>query len=150
MAQTLVQIFIHVVFSTKNRADMITPEIEAELFAYIGGIAKNNRSKLVAANGTANHVHLLLLLSKNIELSELVGDIKRNSSRWLKSKGDNFRSFGWQDGFAAFSVGHTQVASVKDYISRQKEKHSGRNFESEMRMFFDKYEIEYDERYVWD
>ena len=80
MAQTLVQMFVHVVFSTKNRAEMINLEIETELFAYIGGIAANNNSKLIAANGTANHIHLLILLSKTIRLSELVGDIKRNSS----------------------------------------------------------------------
>jgi REP element-mobilizing transposase RayT len=145
MAQTLVQVFIHVVFSTKNRVDMISPEIEPELFAYIGGIAANNISKLVAANGTANHIHLLLLLSKTIELSELIGDIKRTSSRWIKSKGDNFKSFGWQDGFAAFSVGQTQVPMVKDYVANQKEKHGRQKFEDEIRMFYDKYEIKYDE-----
>jgi REP element-mobilizing transposase RayT len=150
MAQTLVQIFIHIVFSTKNRAELITPEIEAELFAYVGGIAANNKSKLIAANGTANHIHLLILLSKTIELSELVGDIKRNSSRWIKTKSDIFKSFGWQDGFAAFSVGQTQVPIVKEYIARQKEKHGRQSYEDEMRMFYDKYKIEYDERYVWD
>ena len=150
MAQTLVQIFIHAVFSTKNRADMITPEIETELFAYMGGIAANNNSKLVAANGTANHIHLLILLSKTIGISEIVGDIKRNSSRWIKSKGDKFKTFGWQDGFAAFSVGQTQIPMVKEYIAKQKEKHDSRKFEDEMRMFYDKYEIEFDERYVWD
>jgi putative transposase len=150
VAQTLVQIFIHVVFSTKNRVEMITPEIEPELFAYIGGIAANNNSKLVAANGTANHIHLLMLLSKTIELSEFVGDIKRNSSRWIKSKGDDLKSFGWQDGYSAFSVGQTQVPMVKEYIADQKEKHGRQKFEDEMRTFYDKYRIEYDERYVWD
>ncbi|CAN5729110.1 IS200/IS605 family transposase [soil metagenome] len=150
MAQTLVQIFIHVVFSTKNRVEMIAPEIESELFAYIGGIAANNNSKLVAAGGTANHVHLLILLSKTIGLSELVGDIKRNSSRWIKTKGDSYKTLGWQDGFGAFSVGQTQVPMVKEYIANQKEKHDRLKFEDEMRMFYDKYGIEYDERYVWD
>ncbi len=150
MAQTLVQIFIHVVFSTKNRVEMITPEIEKELFAYIGGIAANNKSKLIAANGTVNHIHLLILLSKTIGTSELVGDIKRNSSRWIKTKGDNFKTFGWQDGFAAFSVGQTQVPMVKEYIANQKNKHGRQTFEDEMRMFYDKYGIEYDERYIWD
>jgi putative transposase len=149
MAQTLVHIFIHVVFSTKNRVEMITPEIEPELFAYIGGIAANNNSKLVAANGTANHIHLLILLSKTIGVSELIGDIKRNSSRWIKTKGD-FKSFGWQDGFSAFSVGQTQVPMVKEYIANQKEKHGKQKFEDEMRMFYAKYEIEFDERYIWD
>jgi putative transposase len=150
MAQTLVQLFIHVVFSTKNRVEMITPEIEPELFAYIGGIAANNNSKLVAANAAANHIHLLILLSKTIELSELVGDIKRSSSRWIKSKSESFKTFGWQDGFAAFSVGQTQVSMVKQYIASQKEKHGKQKFEDEMRVFYEKYEIQYDERYVWD
>ena len=109
MAQTLDADICSRCFPTKNRIDMITPEIETELFAYIGGIAANNNSKLVAANGTANHIHLLILLSKTIGSSELVGDIKRNSSRWIKTKGDRFKTFGWQDGFAAFSVGQTQV-----------------------------------------
>lgn len=129
---------------------MIAPEIETELFAYIGGIVTNNKSKLVAANGTTNHVHLLILLSKTIDISELIGDIKRNSSRWIKTKGDKFKMFGWQDGFAAFSVGETQVPHVKKYIADQKFNHGGRNFEDEMRMFFNKYGIEYDEQYVWD
>lgn len=150
MAQTLVQIFVHIVFSTKHRADIITPEIESELFSYIGGIAANNNSTLVAANGTTNHIHLLILLSKNIELSELVGDIKRNSSRWIKTKGNCFKTFGWQNGFAAFSVGQIQVSIVKEYIAKQKEKHRSQKFEEEMRIFYDKYAIKYDERYVWD
>ncbi len=150
MAQTLVEMFVHIVFSTKNRANLILPEIEPELFAYIGGISNNNSSKLVAAGGTANHVHLLILLSKTVKLSDLVGDIKRNSSRWIKTRDSKFASFGWQDGFAAFSVSPTQVPNIKEYIARQKEKHAGQNFEDEMRKFFDKYSISYDERYVWD
>ncbi len=84
-------------FSTKHRADLILPEIEEELFSYIGGIANNNKSKLLAANGTKNHVHLLVSMSKNIELSKLVGDIKRDSSKWIKTKGVSYRNFGWQD-----------------------------------------------------
>lgn len=150
MAQTLVQIFVHVVFSTKNRVDLITSEIESELFAYIGGITAKNNSKLITANGTPNHIHLLILLSKTISVSELVGDIKRNSSRWIKTKSDRFKSFGWQDGFSAFSVGQMQVSIVKEYIANQKKKHGKQKFEDEMRMFYDKYEIEYDDRYIWD
>lgn len=150
MSQTLVQLFVHVVFSTKHRADLITPDIEPELYAYIGGIAANNNSILVTAGGTANHVHLLLLLSKNVELSVLVGDIKRNSSRWIKTKSLEFAAFAWQDGFAAFSVGQTQVPMVKKYIAEQKLKHIDQRFEEEMRRFLTKYEIVYDERYIWD
>lgn len=111
---------------------MITPKIETELFAYIGGIAANNNSKLVVANGTTNHIHLLILLSKTIGLSELIDDIKRNSSRWIKTKDDRFKTFGWQDGFAAFSVGQTQLPMVKEYIANQKGKHGKQKFEGEI------------------
>jgi len=107
MAQTLVSLYVHVVFSTKNRADLIPPEIEETLFSYFGGILQNNHSKLIAANGTKNHVHLLISLSKNISLSELVGDIKRDSSKWIKTNNANFENFQWQNGYGAFSVGYT-------------------------------------------
>lgn len=150
MAQTLVSLYVHIIFSTKNRVGIIAPEIEPELFAYIGGILNNNKSKLLAANGTADHVHLLISLSKNLALSELVGDIKRDSSVWIKKQDSRFHSFHWQDGYGAFSVGHTQIADVKKYIANQKEHHAGNSFEDEFRYFLNKYEMDYDERYVWN
>ena len=150
MAQTLVKLYVHVIFSTKNRADFIKPEIEEELFAYIGGITNNNKSKLLEANGTMNHIHLLVSMSKNIELSELVGDIKRDSSKWIKTNGAAYRNFHWQDGYGAFSVGYTQIEDVKNYIASQKEHHRKISFEDEFRYFLKKYDVEYDERYVWD
>ena len=150
MAQTLVKLYVHIIFSTKNRADLILPEIEEELFAYFGGISNNNNSKLLAAGGTENHLHLLVSMSKNIELSELVGDIKRDSSKWIKTKGNSFRAFQWQDGYGAFSVGYTQIEDVKKYIANQKSHHLKISFEDEFRYFLNKYEVDYDERYVWD
>ncbi|MBV9958152.1 MAG: IS200/IS605 family transposase [Acidobacteria bacterium] len=150
MPQSLVKMLVHLVFSTKNRARLITPEIEVELFGYIHGIVENNQSKLILANGTENHVHLLISLGKTMTISELVGDIKRDSSKWIKTKGSEFRDFHWQEGYGAFSVGQTQVREVMQYIARQKEHHAQRNFEDEFRYFLKKYEIEHDERYVWD
>lgn len=150
MAQTFVKLYVHIIFSTKNRADLIRPEIEEELFSYIGGITNNNKSKLLSAGGTENHIHLLVSMSKNIELSKLVGDIKRDSSKWIKTKGKDFNLFQWQDGYGAFSVGHTQIADVKKYIAKQKEPHASDSFEDEFRYFLNKYEMDYDERYVWD
>jgi len=150
MAQTLVKLYIHIVFSTKNRANLIQPEIEDELFSYIGGISNNNKSKLLAANGTANHIHLLISMNKNIELSKLVGYIKRDSSKWIKTKGNSYRLFQWQDGYGAFSVGYTQIEDVKKYIAKQKTHHEELSFEDEFRYFLNKYDVEYDERYVWD
>lgn len=149
MAQTLVSLLVHVIFSTKHRADLITPEIESELFAYIGGVLNNNKSKLIAANGTTNHVHLLVSLSKTISLSELVGDLKRDSSAWIKTKGQEFADFHWQDGYGAFSIGQSQMTTVKNYIEQQKIKHQKINFEDELRKFLRKYEIDFDENYIW-
>ena len=150
MAQTIFDVIIHVVFSTKNRVKLIGPEIEAELFAYIGGITNADKSKLIGANGTSNHVHLLISLNKNILAPDLIGNIKRDSSKWIKTKGMIYSKFGWQDGYAAFSVGHTQIEAVKKYIGNQKEHHKKSLFEDEMRTFFRKYEIAYDEKYIWD
>ena len=150
MAQTLVGLYVHVIFSTKNRVGMIAPEIEPDLYGYIGGILNNNQSKLLAAGGASDHLHLLISLSKNIGLSEPVGDIKRDSSVWIKKQDSQFYAFHWQDGYGAFSVGYSQIKTVKDYIARQKIKHEEINFKDEFRRFLRKYEMEYDERYVWD
>ena len=150
MAQTLVSLLIHIIFSTKHRADLIEPEIESELFAYIAGIVSNNDSKLIIAGGTKDDVHLLVSLGKTISLSKLVGDIKRDSSKWLKTKNAAFQGFYWQDGYGAFSIGQSQLERVKDYITRQKEKHATRSFEDEVRAFSKKYGIKHDERYIWD
>src|SRR5262245_7800882 len=150
MAQTLVSLYIQVVFSTKNRVKIIPPEVEADLFAYLGGIVNNHASKLLAANGTSNHLHLLISLGKNILIPELLGHIKRDSSRWLKSKSNMLSKFSWQDGYSVFSVGHLQLSSVKKYIADQKSHHAKHLFEDEMRSFYKKYDIAFDERYIWD
>jgi putative transposase len=150
MAQTLVSLYVHVIFSTKNRADLIQPNVEEELWSYIGGILNNNKSKLLASNGVENHIHLLMSLSKNIALSELIGDVKRDSSKWIKTKGNEYQNFQWQDGYGAFSVGYTQLDDVKEYIAKQKIHHAKTSFEDELRYFLDKYEVEFDERYIWD
>lgn len=150
MPQSLVKILIHAVFSTKNRSDLISSEIENDLFGYMSGIVENNKSKLVLANGTANHVHLLISLGKTLSISELIGDIKRDSSVWIKKQDSQFLSFHWQEGYGAFSVGQSQVGDVMKYISKQKLHHQKKSFENEMRSFYRKYEIEFDERYVWD
>jgi putative transposase len=149
MAQTLVSLYVHIVFSTKNRIDIIEPEIEADLYAYMGGIFNNNGSKLLSAGGTGNHSHLLASLGKNIGLSELVGDVKRDSSVWLKDKGSRYANFHWQDGYGTFSVGYTQLNDVKRYIANQKQHHAAKSFEDELRYFLDKYHVDYDEEYIW-
>lgn len=110
----------HIVFSTKNRVDLIAPEIENDLFGYIHGIVENNGSKLLIANGTANHIHLLVSLPKKIDIPELIGDIKRDSSSWIKKQDTGYSGFYWQKGYGAFSIGQSQVEAVMNYIKRQK------------------------------
>src|SRR5436190_757839 len=144
MAQTLVSILVHVIFSTKNREPLIISETEPELFAYIGGILKNNESRLLDGGGTADHVHLLISQSKNIALSTLMKDVKKDSSSWIKTKGRPFRNFHWQDGYAGFSIGKSELSGVRRYISQQKEHHRKRTFQDELMQFFNDYEIEYD------
>lgn len=150
MPQSLFKILVHIVFSTKNRADLISPEIETALFGYIHGIVENNASKLIVAGGTANHIHLLVSLGKKVDVPELLGDIKRDSSSWIKRQDKSCANFYWQKGYGAFSIGQSQVETVVNYIKRQKEHHTKRNFRAEFRILLKKYEIEYDERYVWD
>ena len=129
---------------------MITPEIENDLFGYIHGIIENNGSKLIIANGTANHIHLLISLGKKIDIPELIGDIKRDSSSWIKKQDSSFSNFYWQKGYGAFSIGQSQIETVVNYIKRQKEHHAKQDFKDEFRAILKKYEIDFDERYVWD
>jgi len=150
MPQSLFKMLAHIVFSTKNRADLIAPEIEEDLFGYMHGIVENNKAKLIIAGGTTNHVHLLVSLPKKFDVPELIGDIKRDSSSWIKQQDTSFRNFYWQKGYGAFSIGQSQVPMVVNYIKRQKEHHAKQDFKDEFRALLKKYEIEYDERYVWD
>ena len=147
MPQSLVKILVHVVFSTKNRVDLIHPEIEAGLYAYIHGIVENNKSKLIIGNGTSNHGHLLISMGKTIDISDLIGDIKRDSSVWMKQ---HERAFYWQEGYGAFSIGESQVPRVMKYIDNQKQHHAKQDFQDEFRGLLKRYRVEYDERYVWD
>jgi len=149
MAQTLVCLRVHVVFSTKDRRPMITPEVEPELYAYLAGTAKNLDSSCLAAGGTSNHVHLLISQSKNIALSQLMEEIKKSSSKWIKTKAPSLRSFGWQDGYGAFTIGRSQVEALERYIAAQKERHKKQSFEEELVRLLNKYGVQYDERYIW-
>ncbi len=148
MAQTLTSLLVHVVFSTKNRQPWITPEARAPLYRYMGGIARNHRSPMLAAGGVSDHVHLLISLSKNIALAPLVMDLKKDSSKWIKGEIGR-RAFAWQDGYEGFTIGQSQVAALERYFERQEAHHRRVTFQDEMRAFFRKYHVAYDERYVW-
>ena len=149
MAQTLVNILVHVIFSTKERRHFIKAEIQPSLYAYMAGTLKNLDSPCLAIGGTSNHIHVLMALSKNAATSDVVGELKKSSSKWLKTQGLPYAHFAWQEGYAAFSIGQSQVAVSKRYIARQEEHHKTKSFEAELVEMLRKYEVTYDERYLW-
>jgi len=150
MAQSLSNILIHNVFSTKHRTETITPEIEKELYPYIATICNSLDCPAIKIGGTENHIHILCCLSRTITISKLVEKIKTGSSKWIKTKGTEFHSFSWQNGYGAFSIGVSNLPALKQYISNQKEHHKRRTFEDELRSLLKKYQIGYDEKYLWD
>ncbi|MGB2984839.1 MAG: IS200/IS605 family transposase [Phycisphaerae bacterium] len=149
MAQTLTRLLTHIVFSAKERRNLITPAVEPELRAYLGGICRNRESPALVIGGTENHVHLLISLSKNIALSDLMMTLKKDSSKWIKTNGTAFRHFHWQDGYGAFSIGESQVGAVTDYIRGQKERHKSMSFEDELVALAERYGVAFDSRYLW-
>ncbi len=151
MPQSIVKIIVHIVFSTKDRADLISPEIEPELFKYISGIVTAIGGRLIIGNGTANHIHLLISIGR-VDIGELIGHIKRDSSLWVKRKFPRNSRFYWQRGYGAFSIGQSQIPDVSRYIRNQKEHHLEKNqsYEVEFRELCRRYEVEFDERYCWD
>jgi REP-associated tyrosine transposase len=150
MPQSLVRNYVHITFSTKDRASLIVPEIEGELFNYLGGICKNLECNPIIVGGHKDHVHILCLLSQKIALMKLIEVVKSHSSRWIKTKDESFKKFYWQNGYGAFSVNPSGLEVVKNYILNQKEHHRKRTFQEEYVLFLKKYEVEYDERYIWD
>jgi len=149
MAQTLTSLLVHIIFSTKDRVKLIHNEDEEELYKYMCGILRNHDSPCLAINGTEDHVHLLISQSKNIALADLLEDLKKDSSKWIKTMGRDYRDFYWQGGYAAFSIGESGVEPLKRYIANQKEHHKKRTFQDELRALLKKYKVEYDERYIW-
>jgi len=150
MPQSLVKNYLHIIFSTKNRQPLIDSDIEEELFNYLGGICKSLECYPVIVGGHKNHIHILCLLSQKVLLMKLVEELKSHSSKWIKTKGDKYRNFYWQNGYGAFSVNPTEIEVVKTYILNQKEHHRNRTYEEEYLAFLKKYNVDYNERYLWD
>ena len=150
MGQSLVKNYIHIVFSTKHRQELILPSVESELHAYLGGICKKLECPPIKTGGYTDHIHILCMLSKKIALMKLMEELKSHSSKWMKTRGDNLSNFYWQDGYGAFSINPSEVEGVINYIANQKEHHSKKTFQDEYRAFLKKYQVEYDEQYVWD
>jgi putative transposase len=151
MPQSLAQIIVHTVFSTKGRRPYIGDSaLREELHRYVGGILANLGCQPLIIGGVADHVHLLSTLSRTCKAADMVKEVKRGSSVWLKTQGADFAEFSWQNGYGVFSIGQSQVSAVRDYIRGQEEHHRIMSFQDEFRSILTRYEIEFDERYVWD
>ena len=150
MGQSLVKNYLHIIFSTKYRQPLIIPTIENELHNYLGGICKNLEWYPVKVGGYTDHIHILCILSKKLPLVKLMEEIKSHSSKWVKIKNEGLQNFYWQDGYGAFSVNPYEIDVVKGYIENQHEHHKKKTFQDEYRTFLKKYQVDYDERYVWE
>ena len=151
MAQSLAQIYLHIVFSTKNRVPFIKDEkLCKELHGYLIGICKNMDSPSLQIGGVENHVHILCRFSRKLMIMSLVGEMKKSSSKWIKKKDSSLSDFHWQDGYGAFSVSPSHVMNLQKYIADQKVHHYKETFQDEFRRILKKYGVSYNEKYVWD
>jgi len=150
MPQSLVKNYIHITFSTKNRHPFLDKCIKEELFSYLGGVCKNLECNPLIIGGHKNHIHILCLLSRKIALMKLIEELKTHSSKWIKTKGQQYQKFYWQNGYGGFSINPAKAHVVKDYISKQDEHHKEISFKDEYRAFLKENDINYDEHYVWD
>jgi REP element-mobilizing transposase RayT len=150
MPQSLSKVYVHLTFSTKNRYPFIDDAIKNDLWEYLGGIFRGLECNPIRVGGHNDHVHICCLLSKKITQIKFIEEIKKQSSKWIKTKGELYSKFYWQDGYGIFSVNPSEIDVVVEYIKNQAEHHKKRTFQSELLAFLKKYGVEYDERYLWD
>jgi len=150
MPQSLAQVYLHIVFSTKKRDPFISADIESELYCYIGGIIKNLDALPIIISGVEDHIHILTSFPRTISIADFIKKIKAGSSYWIKSRGRRFQYFTWQGGYGAFSVSSSKKQAVINYIENQKVHHKKQTFQDELICFLKEYEVEYDEQYLWD
>jgi REP element-mobilizing transposase RayT len=151
MPQSLVQIYVHLVFSTKNRAQFFQERaFRQDVHAYLAGTCRNLDCPALIVGGVEDHVHILCRLGKTISISDLIRELKRESSKWIKDRSPDLSSFYWQHGYGAFSISPGHLDALTAYIANQEEHHKTETFQDEFRRLLAKYNIEYDERYVWD
>jgi putative transposase len=150
MGQSLSQLYVHLTFGTKFRLPFIQVECEKQLHAYIAGTLKKYESPAILINSVSDHIHILFRLSKNYALAEVVEQIKKQSSKWMKEVEGGHKKFTWQAGYGAFSVSSSGLGAVKKYIEIQKEHHARRSYKDEIEEFIKQYDIiEYDANFFW-
>jgi putative transposase len=150
MPSTHTNLLYHIVFSTKCRLPLIAPNIQNELYRYIGGIIHNEDGVPLEISGTNDHIHLLAKIKPAISISEMLARIKSNSSKWVNETKMKLRKFGWQEGYGAFSVSESRIPSVAKYIRGQEEHHRKQSFQEEYIELLRRHRIKYDEQYLWD
>jgi REP element-mobilizing transposase RayT len=150
MAQSLAKVYLHVVFSTMNREPILGESWRDELFSVLGGAANNLGCQSLIVGGVADHVHLLFQLGRTITIADAIGKIKSNSSLWINQTRGLPIPFHWQAGYAAFSVSQSNVEAVRGYIRQQPKHHAKQSFQDELLEWLRRYEIEWDENYLWD
>ncbi|WP_146530738.1 IS200/IS605 family transposase [Novipirellula artificiosorum] len=151
MSQSLVQIYTHVVFSTKQRRPFLKDRaVREKLHAYLVGICKKLESPSLIVGGVEDHVHLLCRLSKTMSVSDFIRELKRESSKWIKLESGRNEMFHWQSGYGAFSISPSHLDALNRYIAKQEEHHKTETFQDEFRRLCRKYGVDIDERYVWD
>jgi putative transposase len=151
MSQSLSKMWTHLIFSTKERYPFLSDKgIRAELHAYMAATLRKQDRPTLLVGGAADHIHALFVLSKNHSIAEIVYEVKRSSSKWIKTQGAGYKKFYWQSGYGAFSVSQSHVEQVRKYIAGQERHHRKVTFEDEFRKFLRRYEVDYDERYMWD
>ncbi len=150
MAHTYARLLTHVVFSTKNRVACLDAELKPTLFSYMGGIIRELRGNAIDVNGTADHVHLLVVLPPTVAISDALRVLKTDSSRWIHETWRDRARFAWQTGYGAFSVSQLKVDAVRRYIDGQEDHHRRVTFQEEFLTLLKRHEIPYDERYIWE
>lgn len=149
MSQSLNKLYIHIIFSTKNREYTLPLNNLPEIHAYIGGIINQNLCKSIIVGGTGNHIHILCELASTVSIAMLLQEIKRSSSKWIKGQSFQQHPFAWQSGYAAFSVSQSKVGVVTTYIKNQQEHHIKKDFKEELIEFLTNYRVKYKEEYLW-
>ena len=151
MSQSLSQNYQHIVFSTKLRQPFLRDEaVRKEMHAYLGGVCRNKESPSLVIGGIEDHVHILCRLSQDLAIKDFVRELKRESSKWVKTKAEECQRFYWQNGYGAFSVSPSHVKDLRRYIEGQQEHHREESFQDEFRRILRKYGLGWDEEQVWD
>ncbi len=150
MAGKYLSVLVHYTWSTAGRQPWLEPEMREDLYAFIGGIMRNKRAKLIAAGGMFDHIHLFASMPSTISIADFVNAVKSNSSRWVHESFARLRNFAWQEGYGAFSVSKSEEDKVIRYVSNQETHHRKRTFKEELIGLLDKHGIPYDKRYIWE